>query len=247
MCTISWVHGGGGYQLLCNRDEKKTRLPAGGPEIRSVDGVRYVAPVDGDFGGSWIAVNEFGVTLALLNRHRVNLHGTESRGRIVTDLAGVRSVEEARQQLMGLGISRFTGFTLAALEPRQPASLFEWDGERLTHSNNAEHRMPLTSSSFDSEVVQVKRHQQFSTRARARNLDAGLLFEFHRSHGLPNGKASAYSTCMHRPDAHTVSFTWIDVTESDVRFFYSPAAPCQWAPGETVQLARKGNSLALCG
>ena len=52
MCTVSWIQNERGYQLLCNRDEKRTRLPATSPELRSIDRVLYLAPTDGDFGGS---------------------------------------------------------------------------------------------------------------------------------------------------------------------------------------------------
>ena len=62
MCTVSWLHEPGGYHLLCNRDEKRTRGAALGPRIQKSAGVRFVAPADADFGGTWIAVNEFGVS-----------------------------------------------------------------------------------------------------------------------------------------------------------------------------------------
>ena len=56
MCTVSWIHQGPGYQLFCNRDEKHTRRPASKPQLLTRGGVRFLAPIDGDFGGTWIAV-----------------------------------------------------------------------------------------------------------------------------------------------------------------------------------------------
>jgi hypothetical protein len=55
-------------------------------------------------------------------------------------------------------------------------------------------------------------------------LDAAALTRFHASHadGL-----SAYSTCMHRQDAATLSFSHIRVMDGCADFFFSPAAPCQ--------------------
>jgi hypothetical protein len=55
---------------------------------------------------------------------------------------------------------------------------------------------------------------------------------FHRSHA---GGPGAYSPCMHRRDAKTVSFSRITVTSSAVRFVYTPAAPCEDAPAEMRQ------------
>src|SRR6185312_11981515 len=69
MCTVSWIHAREGYQLLCNRDERHTRRPAQAPTVRQNGGVRFIAPIDGEEGGSWIGVNEFGLTLCLLNRY----------------------------------------------------------------------------------------------------------------------------------------------------------------------------------
>src|SRR6516165_698509 len=67
MCTVSWVHQRGGYHLLCNRDEKLTRGTAFAPALIERGGVRFIAPIDADFGGTWLAVNEFGISLCLLN------------------------------------------------------------------------------------------------------------------------------------------------------------------------------------
>src|SRR5438309_2244805 len=61
------------------------------------------------------------------------------------------------------------------------------------------------------------------------------LYWFHRSHGE---EANAYSPCMHRGDAETVSFSWTVVTREEIRFTYSPAAPCQWSASEQRILMR---------
>jgi hypothetical protein len=68
MCTVTWLPRPDGYQLLCNRDERDSRQPALGPRLHEQNGVKYIAPVDGDHGGSWIGTNEFGMSLCLLNR-----------------------------------------------------------------------------------------------------------------------------------------------------------------------------------
>src|SRR6266496_5302779 len=77
MCTASWTYQQDGYYLLFNRDEKRTRKGASPPRLLTRDGVRFLAPADGDFGGTWIGVNEFGVSACLLNG--ANLTGTEIR------------------------------------------------------------------------------------------------------------------------------------------------------------------------
>src|ERR1700693_4285949 len=91
MCTISWIHDKDGYQLLCNRDEKLTRKSAVEPRLAVRNGTRFLAPVDGDFGGTWIATNEFGISVCLLNGAG-DQHNVRSRGLLIPDLISAPSV-----------------------------------------------------------------------------------------------------------------------------------------------------------
>src|SRR6266849_6073651 len=112
MCTVSWIHEDGGYQLFCNRDEKLTRQPASDPQVLYHDGVRFLAPIDADSGGTWLATNEFAVTVCLLNgaqrsigipacapfrlsnKDKKGCLCYRSRGVIVLELATAKSIEE---------------------------------------------------------------------------------------------------------------------------------------------------------
>lgn len=227
MCTVSWIHEPGGYQLLCNRDEKRTRKTAASPSVRSVDGVRFIAPADGDFGGTWIAANQFGITLCLLNGHAtIPTRATKSRGLLLLELGSAVSAAKVLDRTRDL--SSFAPFTLAILEPARPAVVVEWDGSERTLIHEADHCVPLVSSSFDPAGVRLRRKQQYQ-RMR------GAPYFFHESHGA---HADAYSPCMHREDAQTVSFSWVRVNESAVDFFYTPGAPCEWKPGERIILER---------
>jgi hypothetical protein len=125
------------------------------------------------------------------------------------------------------------------LEPDRPAILAEWNRERLT-VDPAAAQMPLTSSSFDPCGVRRFRLGEFARRAgMAARVDPALLYQFHASHGTAvDASADAYSPCMHREDAETVSFSWVVVTREEVRFLYSPSAPCQCSPCEQRLLAR---------
>ncbi len=69
MCTVSWLADHDGYCLLFNRDEKRTRGVAQPPQIYLRDQVRFVAPIGADGGGTWLASNEYGVTICLLNAY----------------------------------------------------------------------------------------------------------------------------------------------------------------------------------
>jgi hypothetical protein len=97
--------------------------------------------------------------------------------------------------------------------------------------------LPLVSSSFDSDAVCTRRRSEYRRLLESYGrLDAEFLHRFHEHHGPVRG---AYSCCMHRDDAETVSFSWVKVNAAEVDFFYSPAAPCRWAPGQIRRLARR--------
>jgi hypothetical protein len=228
MCTVTWLREEGGYHLFCNRDEKLTRKPALPPRLGVRDGVRYLAPIDGDFGGTWIATNEFGVSLCLLNGGVLN--GTasprpevmRSRGLLLLDLVWSRSLEEVVNTVVATDLSLYTSFTLAALSADEPTRVIEWNGRRSSIRTQPESCSMLTSSSFDSEAVKRIRAEEFA-RLVGERCSATLLYEFHRSHAPSR---SAYSPCMHRPDAETVSFSRLHVSHSESLFAYSTVAAC---------------------
>jgi Transport and Golgi organisation 2 len=237
MCTVSWVHQAEGYHLLCNRDEKRTRGVASAPGLHRCGGVNYLAPVDPDFGGTWIATNEFGISLCLLNgagslrpaRKRL------SRGLLIPELIWARSIDDCEFLLRQTDLSHYAAFLLVLLEPGLPGMVARWNGRSLTVLPG-DAQVPLTSSSYDPDGVRRARVDEFTRRSIASGaVDASLLYWFHSSHGA---SPDAYSTCMHREDAETVSFSWIVVTKEEVRFLYSPAAPCQCRPSEQEILLR---------
>lgn len=233
MCTVSWIHQPGGYQILCNRDEKLTRLPARAPGIETCHGVRFVAPRDGDFGGAWMSVNEFGVSLCLLNGVGSASAGARSRGTIVLHVAAAQSAPAAIDQVAESRLGCFAPFQLLALDPQGRSCLLTWNGSNVHVIEDATALMPLTSSSFDTTQVCARRRASFRRKQCCSAVTAELLFEFHCSH---DGCPDAYSVCMHRDDAATVSFSWVTVRETEASYLYSPAAPCKWAAGEVVKL-----------
>lgn len=234
MCTASWVHEDGGYQLLFNRDEKRTRLRADPPRVEPRDGVLTIAPVDGDYGGAWISVNERGVALCLLNGS-YGASCLRSRGMLLNDLSSARTTDEALDRLAMADLSRYAAFTLVALETGRRAAIAEWNGAVASILEVCDAQVPLASSSFDAPGARVKRREEFARIAGGAAMDASRLFQFHESHMRG---ADAYSPCMHRADAETVSFSWVKVSPREVSFFYTPAAPCRWIPGQTITVPR---------
>ncbi len=141
------------------------------------------------------------------------------------------------QRLGRAVLTRFAPCTIAALERSGHTAVMEWDGWRKTWIPDADSRLPLCSSSFDPESVAESRRREFARILEGSGVSGiGHLLAFHRSHAPQRGP---YSTCMHRADAETVSFTWVSVTASEISLYYAPGAPCRSVAGwsETMALA----------
>ena len=234
MCTVSWVHQANGYHLLCNRDEKRTRGIAAAPRVFECGGVRYVAPMDPDHGGTWIAVNEYGIGLCLLNGH-AGPAGARSRGLVIPELTWAACIDDCALLLRNMDLAGYAPFTLLMLGPRRQAIVARWDGATLEANPAADNHVPLTSSSFDPEGVRRVRLNEFTRHTGGRPFEPSDLYRFHSCHGF---SPDAYSPCMHRADAETVSFSWAVVSPREVRFLYLPVAPCRHSRGDQQILAR---------
>lgn len=250
MCTVSWIHTGGGYELFCNRDEKRSRAVADPPLLIERGGVRMAAPRDGESGGSWIAVNEFGLTVCLLNGANVTAGAAianlavRSRGEVVMCAAVAVSPREAAGIIRRLDAGAFAPFTVVALAPSLPATVIEWNGAAVREISPADELMPLVSSSFDADRVRARRRWEF---ARVTYDLGGVTREaLRRFHGSHLEHASAHSPCMHRPDAMTVSCSRIAVSHDSVEFEYQPCAPCEGKARRSLRFARAPRGVAPC-
>ncbi|NNE44319.1 MAG: hypothetical protein HKN12_08910 [Gemmatimonadetes bacterium] len=180
-------------------------------------------------------MNTHGVTVGVLNGYRQSddaARNPRSRGLLVKDLASALSVADAARRLAVCDPPRYRSFRLLVLDPER-SLVAEWDGRRLV-TGSAEDRVPLISSSFDESDVGRARRETFAAEV-GEELTPERLAAFHRSHA--NGP-SAYSVCMHRPDAGTQSFTRIAVDPGAVELVYHPGPPCETARETTVRLPR---------
>ena len=247
MCTVTWLRERGGYTLLCNRDESLSRKPALAPDVKDHRGIRFIAPEDGDHGGAWIAVNQFALSVCLLNRYQeLGADGTNhtSRGLLLLEMAGCSSGAEVLRSVCAVDLVRFQPFSLLVLEPDRDALVVDWTGSTCLIRHEGESAMPLSSSSHKTaSVIEARRFCFERLTAGRSRLDAATLFRFHASHSPGR---SAYSPCMHREDARTVSFSWIKATRDTVEFFYHPDSPCTANPANlsVIEIRRKQSQLA---
>lgn len=236
MCTVSWLETPGGYELFFNRDERRSRQRALLPSVRAHRRRCFVAPTDADSGGTWLAVNDRGLSVGLLNHYdtetRPDAEGFyTSRGLLVLDLVAEPDRRAAAGRLAELDLSVYRPFTLLLLDPSEPVRrALRWDSQAL---QTLELELPfLTSSSHDPTGVERARREQWQ---RATRWTPALLRDLHRAHQPERGP---YSPCMHRPDASTVSFSWISVDSRQVSYTYSDGPPCQAMLESPVALRR---------
>ncbi len=238
MCTVTWQLTQTGYSVYFNRDERKGRCLALPAQEKNQQGVKAIMPIDPVGGGSWISVNELGLSLCLLNYYQ----GTSScanpisRGQLLAELSSCVSLAELATRLNQLDLQQYAPFTLLGFSPdlkfgQGQVCGFCWDGVKL---NRQVMDAFLTSSAVDFPLVKQHRqnlfNQMLSEYATSKDFMA-----FHASH-LP--EKSRFSVCMHRGEAHTVSFTRIDVDKSDVVMHYLAGAPCERGSPVRLSLVR---------
>jgi len=228
MCTATWWNGADGYELFFNRDELNTRAIGLAPTEQVLGGVRYLAPLDPTGGGTWLLVNEFGLTICLINQYPDNpiQPGARriSRGQLVRSLANCTDVNTARARLRAADLTCYDAFLLIAIEPGRQARISRWDTRSLTCHDEAERPQPYTSSSHLPDEVMRSRRRRFAELIRLRGGDPTPedLRAFHE-HYAP--QTAAQSVLMHREDASTVSLCHVVVDEQSIVLEYSPRLP----------------------
>jgi transport and Golgi organization protein 2 len=255
MCSLSWHKNGETVFIAFNRDELNSRAIATPPEIKHQRDIRFIQPIDPDGGGSWISVNQKGIFLALLNLYQCEVSPDQpdnaqdqavfvSRGQIITQLASVDSIADVKNYLSQTVLQTFKPFRLVFIS-RFDQILFSWDGkksfieplplfvssssietEAVIGYRETEHRKLITSLDFDTFQCEIK-------GSLANEIEKSLV-DFHSNH---RNRKDAYSVCMHRSDAKTVSLSLIQINNSHVSFRYFDGPPCRANESNENELA----------
>lgn len=219
MCTVTWSFRAKGELRLCfNRDERHERATSLPPLRWDGDSI---APVDATAGGTWLAVRRDGVVLALLNHYpKSRISGSQaasaSRGSIIPQLAS-QSVTPCVTALRRLTPHTMLPYRLLVLTPAAQASLFTWNGGKLSVRDlpNGVTGM-LTSSSWQSASVYAARRGFFRAWSKAHTRPSlNNLREFHSITMHPRGPA--WAICMTRDDAQTVSLNTLSIGNQQAR------------------------------
>lgn len=255
MCTLTWFVSDDGYQLFFNRDERLTRRRALLPTLHShgeksnsavhefsktasENGLCYISPTDADAGGTWIASNEYGVTVCLLNHYQFQQIETyknwTSRGEIVRQFSQFTDLSDAERFFMQLNLDDYRAFRMFIIEPSGQNRLLVWDGHSARVETNV--KGPKSSSSVDAKHVKAFRKRVYKDQKIGSSSLSADYINYHSSH-IPS--ASKESVCMHRDDAKTVSLSHIIVSQNEVNFSYADGSPCEVPLSEPVSMPLK--------
>jgi hypothetical protein len=256
MCTMTFLPGlpGGGYVLATNRDESPHRAPATEPFLRERGDRLLLAPRDTDQGGTWVGVDDLGRCVCVLNGDRPPAAEAPpdaiSRGLLVLDLLddasadGVRAALAARERAGTLVSKPFKLVVVVPGDDDRHASLLrvDWDGVALS-GEQLDGPQCIVSSTFETDVVTERRLSAWRAfLSEAPRADEGALVsavqEFQAGHEGDTETGDAYSVCMHRDDARTVSSTLVSVGADEVTMHYQPGWPCEDGPVSITTMPR---------
>jgi hypothetical protein len=225
MCTVSAIAlSEGGFRLACNRDELNIRPTAQPPVLRTCGQRRAIFPVDPVSDGTWIAVNDAGLALALLNynpRQKLDAHELarrQSRGCVIPSLLHCSDVAEGIEYTRKIDPTRLPQFRLVIVDGNDWAEVVS-NGWELSRTGGPFDGVPLlfTSSGLGDELVEHPRRQLFDRMIRTADACPQRQDAFH-AHQWP--QRPHLSVMMHRADARTVSKTVVNVGQDIARLVY---------------------------
>ena len=242
MCTVSFIARKKGYALAMNRDEQLSRVTGLPPTEKVVGGRAVLAPSEPG-GGTWIALNDAGVSFALINWYSLpaRVPGQNiSRGQVVNMTSAATIPGQAAVALTELPLRQINPFRLIGIFPaRNKIIEWRWDLKKLTPINHSWKSQQWISSGLDEPTAQSIRSQTF--RQAWQQASAGSLpwlRRLQRSHVPERGP---FSVCMHRADAATVSCTLISVQPGMSVMRHAIGAPCQ-CPAESIHSIPRADS-----
>ena len=227
MCTVTFTPRRHGYALGMNRDEKLSRVMGLPPSKKIINGRTVLAPSEPG-GGTWIALNDSGATFALINWYSIvaRVKGEAiSRGKVVNATSTATTPENTDLALQELRLRQMKPFRLIGVfSNTQEIIEWRWNLKKLVRTKHRWKAQQWISSGFDEPIAQRTRSRAF--RQALKQKTVGRLDWLRRVHRSHSPKAGPFSTCMHRDDAATVSYTEVTVAPNKFMMQYRGEALC---------------------
>src|ERR1051325_3255768 len=246
MCTLSFVPTKDGYYAAMNRDERLVRSQALSPSTFRIGDLLAIYPFE-QSGGTWIACNQRGLTLALLNwslEGSATLSKQRSRGTLIPQLIGKSSLDEVARVLGQLNVNGVLSFRLVGVFQNQQQILeWRWNDKSLETFSFPWKPHHWFSSGASDEMAERIRGE--ACRVAWLEQEAGSLPWLRALHSSHDLAAGPFSVCAHRQDAGTVSYSEIVFDAHRASFRYVDSSPCRnSACGFTLTIPRVIQALA---
>lgn len=217
MCSVIWQWNSHDLEVIFNRDEQKARAAAIAPSCLQLENTTVLMPLDPVGGGSWIATNEYGLTVALLNNYAVAPNPDKnytSRGQLVRKLSAYTTRLDAEAALATLvENTSYAAFSLLIWDRNDATeSLYQWNEKDLKCLEIKQSF--FTSSSWNTEEVQAYRTESYFAHLKSTEPDMKTFMKT-----VPDDYEK-WSVYMERELTQTVSISQISITENKTHFSY---------------------------
>jgi len=210
------------------------------PERRTCGDRQAIMPIDPVSAGTWVAANDAGLVLTLLNFNpkRPPTDRDVSRGGVVTTLAACATLDDVLLSLQKINRERMMPFRLVVCDGERLVAWCSIDPQESVRAIRLKQEQPVmfTSSGLGDHLVEPPRRALFdgwfsgSSETRFQEQDA-----FHR-HRWEDGRH--LSVCMERDEARTVSLTTTTVTPGRIAMAYHANRPDLPAKDIVAELPR---------
>lgn len=230
MCTITVLRlrDAHSYRVVMNRDESRQRPRAVPPTLVREKGVVALHPVDIPSRGTWIAVNESGLCLCLLNANPTPAplmpaallgKSYRSRGELIPMLIHHAAAQEALAELLEKDLQAYPPFRMLAVDEQSTCLLTSTHGARPAVEALASHsHFMLASSGLGDCLVTSPRERLFQEMVSNEEVDPATLQDAYHEHTWP-GKEHI-SVLMSRKEARTVSTTSVLLQRTSISMQY---------------------------
>src|SRR3954451_5466482 len=226
MCTLSFIPEGDGYLIGMNRDEQLARPAALPPERLPIAGGYAIYPRE-QSGGTWVAANSLGITVALLNWYSAAplFPKSRSRGEVIPRLIAAEDSASVHDQLTRLESQVTLPFRLIGFFAHEQKVIeWRWNQRMLMIKEFPWERDHWFSSGISDSQAEKTRGAVCSRYSLKEKPAREWLRELHRSH--ENGPGP-FSICVHRPEVRSLSYAQIAFAAGKLSFEYVPHPPCE--------------------
>jgi hypothetical protein len=241
MCTLSVRTRDDSYLLAMNRDERIARGAGEVPEVHQLDGTTAIYPSDGA-GGTWIAANQCGITLALLNwndivQRPLDSSKIRSRGQIIPALGSSSRMSELQAALGRLDLKRTPPFRLVGVFlSEKEIGEWRWDSLRLSFDAQGWRSRHWFSSSLSDGDAESLRGT--ACRNAEHESDAGSVPWLRRLHASHAGGPGPFSLCVHREDVKTLTYSEVMVKSRAMQMGHFRGSPCAMGQIHPIEIER---------